>query len=611
MSLPNNLKSFYVQWLDEFIERLTPRQEQLNLTYNKAKRNLEDTNDIFYYPQDLKKVRGIGTTIVNKLEKRLEEYCKEINVPVPDKSEIVGSPRKRKVTALRVNTVDQNDTVRELNENNTQTKKRKVKEYIPKKRSGGYGIMLGLLELKAYRRSVTKEDIIQVGQKYTGVSMIPNHSTKEFYGAWSSISSLKKHELVLEEGRPKRYTLTEKGVQLAKTLKLADNLVFDTDDETENPINGDLEDTEVSADLSMLLKLNKVEAAEKRDSSFIETTFQNINLSKNPNTDDNDTLNNTLFDAATGSGLSESQRIVRKRFEGISYEIWRSNTFEIYPIIDHREIKSQNDREFFSNAFARKNMKHEIRLLSLGDIVWVAKNKTTGRLCILNTIIERKRLDDLAMSIRDNRFVEQKNRLENSGCHYKYYLIEEIMSSSISNMSEALKTALWSILIYYRFSIIRTSSSEQTVDKLHALHTVLRREYSKKDLLVLFPKLLENQHDYRTSLQRFKLEFSQGTNIECCHTFETFQDIMGKRDMRTVGELTIQILMYVKGVSLEKAVAIQALYPTLNHLLCAYRSCKSNLEAKQLLYMKLGNAPGNKRITKVLSAKIADVFTAD
>lgn len=611
MSLPNNLKSFYVQWLGEFIERLTPRQEQLNLTYNKAKRNLEDTNDIFYYPQDLKKVRGIGTTIVNKLEKRLEEYCKEINVPVPDKSEVVGSPRKRKVTALRVNTVDQNDTVRELNENNTQTKKRKVKEYIPKKRSGGYGIMLGLLELKAYRRSVTKEDIIQVGQKYTGVSMIPNHSTKEFYGAWSSISSLKKHELVLEEGRPKRYTLTEKGVQLAKTLKLADNLVFDTDDETENPINGDLEDTEVSADLSMLLKLNKVEAAEKRDSSFIETTFQNINLSKNPNTDDNDTLNNTSFDAATGSGLSESQRIVRKRFEGISYEIWRSNTFEIYPIIDHREIKSQNDREFFSNAFARKNMKHEIRLLSLGDIVWVAKNKTTGRLCILNTIIERKRLDDLAMSIRDNRFVEQKNRLENSGCHYKYYLIEEIMSSSISNMSEALKTALWSILIYYRFSIIRTSSSEQTVDKLHALHTVLRREYSKKDLLVLFPKLLENQHDYRTSLQRFKLEFSQGTNIECCHTFETFQDIMGKRDMRTVGELTIQILMYVKGVSLEKAVAIQALYPTLNHLLCAYRSCKSNLEAKQLLYMKLGNAPGNKRITKVLSAKIADVFTAD
>ncbi|KAK5960967.1 Mus81p PWA37_001490 [Arxiozyma heterogenica] len=611
MSLPNNLKSFYVQWLDEFIERLTPRQEQLNLTYNKAKRNLEDTDDIFYYPQDLKKVKGIGTTIVNRLEKRLEEYCKEINVPVPDKSELVGSPRKRKVTALRINTVDQNDTVRELNENITQTKKRKVKEYIPKKRSGGYGIMLGLLELKAYRRSVTKEDIIQVGQKYISVSMIPNHSTKEFYGAWSSISSLKKHELVLEEGKPRRYTLTEKGVQLAKTLKLADNLVFDTDDETENPINGDFEDTEVSADLSMLLKSNKVETAEKRDSSFIETTFQNINLSKNPNTGDNDTLNNTSFDAATDSGLSESQRIVRRRFEGISYEIWKSNTFEIYPIIDYREIKSQNDREFFSNAFARKNMKHEIRQLSLGDIVWVAKNKTTGTLCILNTIIERKRLDDLAMSIRDNRFIEQKNRLENSGCNYKYYLIEEIMSSSISNMSEALKTALWSILIYYRFSIIRTSSSEQTVDKLHALHTVLRREYSKKDLLVLFPKSLENQQDYRTSLQRFKLEFSQGTNIECCHTFETFQDIMGKRDMRTVGELTIQILMYVKGVSLEKAVAIQALYPTLNHLLCAYRSCKSNLEAKQLLYMKLGNAPGNKRITKVLSAKIADVFTAD
>lgn len=611
MSLPNNLKSFYVKWLDEFIEKLTPRQEQLNLTYNKAKRNLEETDGIFYYPQDLKKVKGIGNTIVKRLEKRLEEYCKEINVQVPDKNEIVSSSRKRTITALRVNTMEQGNLISELNENSIQTKKRKVKEYIPKKRSGGYGIMLGLLELKAYRRSVTKEDIIRVGQKYTDISMMPNHSTKEFYGAWSSISSLKKHELVLEEGRPKRYTLTEKGVDLARTLKLADKIVFDTNDETEDLMNGDFEDTEVSADLSILLKSNKIDKGEKRDSSFIDTTFQNVNLSESLNTCNNEVLNETSFDVSTGSRFNGDQHIVRRRFEGISYEIWPSNTFEIYPIIDHREIKSQNDREFFSNAFARKNMKSEIRQLSLGDVVWVAKNKTTGTLCILNTIIERKRLDDLAMSIRDNRFMEQKNRLENSGCYYKYYLIEETMSSSIANMSEALKTALWSILIYYRFSIIRTSSSEQTVDKLHALHTVLRQEYFKKDLIVLFPKSVDNQQDYRASLQRFKLEFSRCTNIECCHTFETFQDVMGKRDMRTVGELTIQILMYVKGVSLEKAIVIQALYPTLNHLLCAYRSCKSDLEAKQLLYMKLGNAPGNKRITKALSAKIADAFTAD
>lgn len=611
MSLPNDLKSFYIKWLDEFIEKLTPKQEQLNLTYKKAKRNLEETNDMFYYPQDLKKVRGIGNTIVKRLEKKLEEYCKEIGVPVPDKNEIGISSGKRTLTALRINTVDQNSKTSELTENTPQTKKRKVKKYIPKKRSGGYGIMLGLLELKAYRRSVTKEDIVRVGQKYTDVSMVPNHSTKEYYGAWSSISSLKKHELVLEEGRPKRYTLTEKGVELAKTLKLADGLVFDTDDETESSMHANFEDNEVSADLSTLAKSNKIDVREKADSSFVDTTFQNIDLSKQLNTCNNEDLNDSSRDISADTRLTGNQQIVRRRFEGTSYEIWPCNTFEIYPIIDHREIKSQNDREFFSNAFARKNMKNEIRQLSLGDIVWVAKNKITGTLCILNTIIERKRLDDLAMSIRDNRFMEQKNRLENSGCRYKYYLIEETMSAPIANMSEALKTALWSILVYYRFSIIRTSSSEQTVDKLHALHTVLRREYSKKDLLVIFPKSLENQQDYKTSLQRFKLEFSQGTNIECCHTFETFQDIMGKRDMRTVGELTIQILMYVKGVSLEKAIAIQALYPTLNHLLSAYRSCKSGLEAKQLLYMKLGHAPGNKRITKALSEKIADAFTAD
>lgn len=605
MTLPNDLKHLYVEWLSEFIDKLSSKQEQLNLTYSKAKKHLEETEGPFYYPQDLKKVKGIGAVIIKRLETKLEQHCKELGVPVPDKNASRPSSSKRTTTALRVSTDDGNKI---YDDEHQPKKKRKVKPYIPKKRSGAYAIILGLLELKAIHRGASKEDIINIGQKYTNSSMVPNHATKEFYAAWASIAQLKNHELVLEEGRPKRYTLTEKGIELAKTLKSADGIVFDSEHQKESQNQDYYEETELTADLSTLVKSNKVEKVEDNNSSFIETTFHHISTPQPHRTHDK-ASNPRLTESGSPSQVPIDNKITRRRYDGVSYEIWPKGSFEIYPIIDHREIKSQSDREFFSNAFDRKNMKNEIRQLSLGDIIWVAKNKTTGTLCILDTIIERKRLDDLAMSIKDNRFMEQKNRLENSGCRNKYYLIEETMSGSVSNMSEALKTSLWTILIYYRFSIIRTSSSEQTVEKLHALHSVLNHEYGKKELIVMVPKHLDNQQQYKALLQRFKLEFSQNTNVECCHTFEAFQDIMGKSDMRTIAELTIQVLMYVRGVSLEKATAIQGIYPTLNHLLSAYRSCGSNVEAKQLLFMKLGQAPGNKKITKALSEKIADAFT--
>ena len=205
--------------------------------------------------------------------------------------------------------------------------------------------------------------------------------------------------------------------------------------------------------------------------------------------------------------------------------------------------------------------------------------------------------------------MEQKNRLEKSGCSNKYYLIEETMGGSIGTMGEALKTALWLILVYYKFSMIRTMNSDETVERIYALNEVIEHHYSKKSLLVLYPNNMENQDDYKKVLETFKSEFERKGNIECCHSFECFQEMMGKSEMRTIGELTINVLMFIKGVSLEKAIAIQSIFPTLNHILNAYQRCKSPHEANMLMFSKLGEAPGTKRITKGLSEKIADVFS--
>lgn len=620
MSLPNNLKDLYAEWLQEFISTLNPKQEQLTLTYEKAKRNLLEADETIYYPKDLKKVKGIGDTIMKRLEKRLKDYCDEIKVEMPQPAASTATRgTKRGTTTLRSNSTDINGA---------EPPPKKLRKYIPKKRSGGYGILLALLEANAViPKGISKDDTINLAQKYCDHSLNPNFATREFKGAWASITALKNHEFVFEEGRPKRYSLTEEGINMARILKSTDGVKFPQElENSQNLAHNSEKDAmvdanEFTANYSELLGTETPLDAElsfDRDNSLLDITFQDSQstpriskMNRSFTGDDNSSPIRSQHKSKlvpTSGPLIPEIRALKRRFEGTSYELWTKGSYEIFPIIDHREIKSQSNRDFFTKAFMRRGINSEVRQLALGDIIWVAKHKESGTEAVLNTIIERKRLDDLALSIRDNRFMEQKSRLEKTGCKNKYYLIEETMSDVVEGMTEALKTSIWLILVYYRFSIIRTTNSDATVERLHSLHTVLEEEYSRRDLLVINPHNLQNQDDYRYELEKFRQEFERTKNIECCHNFQCFQEILGKGELSTIGELTIHILMFIKGISIEKAVAIQSVFPTLKHILTAYAECRSPEEAKLLMFNKFGNAPGLKKITKNLSEKIADVF---
>ena len=54
-----------------------------------------------------------------------------------------------------------------------------------------------------------------------------------------------------------------------------------------------------------------------------------------------------------------------------------------------------------------RHVNFEIRHLKVGDFIWIAKNNE-GQELVLPYIVERKRMDDLAQSIKDGRFHEQK-----------------------------------------------------------------------------------------------------------------------------------------------------------------------------------------------------------
>lgn len=58
-------------------------------------------------------------------------------------------------------------------------------------------------------------------------------------------------------------------------------------------------------------------------------------------------------------------------------------------------------------AVESQGVKLQVRKLQVGDFAWIARN-TEGQELLLPYIVERKRLDDLASSIKDGRFHEQK-----------------------------------------------------------------------------------------------------------------------------------------------------------------------------------------------------------
>ena len=65
-------------------------------------------------------------------------------------------------------------------------------------------------------------------------------------------------------------------------------------------------------------------------------------------------------------------------------------------------------KKILRDELTKRCVDMDIRKLQVGDFLWVAKEKNGPRELVLDYIVERKRLDDLASSIIDTRYEEQK-----------------------------------------------------------------------------------------------------------------------------------------------------------------------------------------------------------
>lgn len=243
------------------------------------------------------------------------------------------------------------------------------------------------------------------------------------------------------------------------------------------------------------------------------------------------------------------------------YAIWEPDSYEIMLILDNREIRSHQDRGFFLNKLSEKGCDVDQRPLVLGDALWIARHKRTGAEAVLDFILERKRLDDLSSSIIDGRFHEQKTRLRRCGIKNVFYLIEEITSSDVSNMSEAIQTAISMSLTVSNFHIERTKDADDTIKVLVGLNKSIKFYYQEQTLIVINPQNLTNQFDFKKSLNEYQVKYDNELK-KSVHKYDTFNVLMSKSNLTTAREMFIRHLMTIRGITMDKAILIQSIFKT-------------------------------------------------
>lgn len=509
MELPNDIKHLYITWLEEDVLAYSLRAQKSALLYTRALEKLRNYPEPVLTPRELIRVPFIGEKIVGQMEKRLEKYCKEngYNLPIGVNSVQRASSGKRTKATL-----DDNPT----NDTAEPKKKRAKKKYVPVKRSGGYAILLVLLEFDPGCSGMTKDAIIKNCTPYCDKSFTANPSTNQFYSAWSSVKSLLNNELVKVEGRPAHYYLTDEGKDLAENLKFADEIVFRTD--APRP----------SLSSSAL---------------------------RNPGVGDEPIVMDTIPEVRP-----DMNRVIHN-YNSVNYHFWEPGTYTVRFVVDNREVRSSTDRDFFHRKLQQLGVDAESRPLTVGDGLWIARNKATNEEVVLDYIIERKRLDDLASSIKDGRYNEQKVRLKRSAVKNVFYLIEEVMSSDVQQMADAIQTSMGMAMTTSSFHVKRTKDADDTIQFIAKITKEVVKYYTGKRLLVLEPRNLEFQQDYRRVLDEFREKFGRG-NIECAHKYYTFDTMLSKTKLMTVREMFVRMLMTIRGISLEKAIAIQKDYKT-------------------------------------------------
>jgi crossover junction endonuclease MUS81 len=574
-----------LEWVGEWLEKAKEHNSKGVSTYKNAYKSLQSCTIAFDHPSQVQQLQGFGEKMCERLTLKMKEYCEQNGLPMPQK------PNRRKRSKNSSGANEEGDEEENAGEEKPSPAKkvRKLKAYVPALRSGAYGLVLALATLEEDAPAgLTKAETIALAQPHCDASYTAPSDPTKFYTSWSSMKTLVDKDYVYERGRPsRRYALTEEGWEVAKRIKKTDGTNKNNLDEFPEGIRLDLNSNESSC---IFREGSRPAGAPSCPESSETATISDV------------------IPAGISSALPT--------FEPLILE---PGAFSVRLVLDSREIRAKQDRDYIQNELAKKEVNPIVRALSVGDVLWVAKLHNPqllstlgaeGDEIMLDWIVERKRLDDLIGSIKDGRFHEQKFRLQKSGVKNVIYLIEEIsmQAESFQRYEEAVQSAIASSQVVNGYFVKKTQKVDDTIRYLARMTMMLKDIYENKPLKVIPTNVITTQN-YRPLLEDLSVK-EAGTNYHI--SYPAFASLASKSETTTLRDVFLRMLMCVKGITGEKAIEIQRRWKTPNEFIEAYERCGSGDQGRkkkmEMVSAETNSLIGRKKIGKALSIKIAEVW---
>jgi crossover junction endonuclease MUS81 len=372
------------------------------------------------------------------------------------------------------------------------------------------------------------------------------------------------------------------------------------------------------------------------------------------------------------------------------------SSYSIELLLDNREVRSKTDRTYLQDGLLAQGIKPTTRALELGDCTWVARVHDPAVLqqlrvrpaqpsstipsidpsseFVLDHVVERKRLDDLIASLKDGRYHEQKFRLRRSGVKHVTYLIEEVsLSTEVAQRWHAgVRSALASTLVVDQFAVVRTKKLDDSIRWLARTTKALRAHYQGKAMTVLPESSLDaleegarTRREAETRLAALRARVSEQASssapAECSLataapsatnpstdlsaptapgiflSYPAFSSRAAKQDGLALRDVFLKMLLCTRGVSVDKALAVQQIWPTPRALVDAYREdgagsgegsrgvvraegsnavnraaptylTNPNPKRADLLFRATAQLPGRQKIGRAVSVRVAEVW---
>eukprot|EP00743_Colponemidia_sp_Colp-15_P007532 GILK01008143.1.p1 GENE.GILK01008143.1~~GILK01008143.1.p1 ORF type:complete len:485 (+),score=71.81 GILK01008143.1:44-1498(+) len=262
---------------------------------------------------------------------------------------------------------------------------------------------------------------------------------------------------------------------------------------------------------------------------------------------------------------------------------------DLVMLIDNREVKSKRDREYIHSRLVKNVISCEVRKLELGDVLWVLRacrvhepHDCTFLGChefVLDYVLERKTADDLASSIVDGRYEEQKYRLQRCGVQNVIYMIEGELNKQSRIAPATLEAAILSTQVASGFRIHRSTSLEHSIFFLTLLSRQLKMTYTTKrrEEIVQYPLY-----------QKFSQQVSKSGNL-------TVSQVFGKQ------------LRQIRGLGADKTVAILEKYPTPLHFFNALQQMDS--VSRKAMLASISSADSQRRMAHNVIDAIIQIYT--